>query len=32
MTTSRRQFLKTLGASAPALLLAKPGLARGGMG
>ncbi len=32
MSTSRRQFLKTLGASAPALLLAKPALAGRGMG
>lgn len=33
MSHSRRDFLKTLGASAPALLLSRPGLAgRGGMG
>jgi len=32
MSTSRRRFLKTLGAGAPALLLAKPGLAARGMG
>ncbi len=29
MSTSRRRFLKTLGATAPALILAKPGLAIG---
>ena len=32
MSNSRRQFLKTLGAAAPAVLLSRPGLAMGGGG